>query len=92
MERATTLNADRCVAEVSKIRWSEVQEGPPDPKKLYGTKYSVGGGTSEAHPAYSWRHGQILGCDQKGVRHSAGPGLCTVTAKLPSGSGRNVPG
>src|SRR6218665_1662993 len=31
-------------------------------RKLYGTKSSVGGGASGAHPAYTWKRGQIWGC------------------------------
>src|SRR6218665_2898173 len=50
--------------------------------KLYGTKSSVGGGASGAHPAYTWKRGQIWGCAQRGVRQCAGPCLGTVTAQL----------
>src|SRR6218665_2324428 len=51
-------------------------------RKLYGTKSSVGGGASGAHPAYTWKRGQIWGCAQRGVRQCAGPCLGTVTAQL----------
>src|SRR6218665_1224025 len=51
-------------------------------RKLYGTKSSVGGGASGAHPAYTWKRGQIWGCAQIGVRQCAGPCLGTVTAQL----------
>src|SRR6218665_1888013 len=47
-------------------------------RKLYGTKSSVGGGASGAHPAYTWKRGQIWGCAQRGVRKCLG----TITAQL----------
>src|SRR6218665_94647 len=42
-------------------------------RKLHGTKSSVGGGASGAHPAYTWKRGQIWGCAQRGVLQCAGP-------------------
>src|SRR6218665_926062 len=47
-----------------------LDKGEQDPggtarlRKLYGTKSSVGGGASGAHPAYTWKRGQIWECAQ----------------------------
>src|SRR6218665_2039720 len=51
-------------------------------RTLYGTKSSVQGGASGAHPAYTWKRGQIWGCAQRGVRQCAGLCLVPVTAQL----------
>jgi|SRR6218665_172800 len=56
-------------------------------KKLNGTKSSVGEGANGTHPACSWKHGQIYGSAQRGVRQNAGLGLDTVAAQL---GGHNV--